>query len=284
MGLLQGLSEFLPISSSGHLFLMDALLGQEGMGQRLSFVLLLHFATFLSVLLVFFKSLNQFFLGLFRGEGRLLGLKVLCSLLPLFLVGVFCRSFVAESFEKNTVALGFFSTAVLLFSLLFVPRIFPQRQNKRQDKRQNKRPALSLDEMSFPQAFFIGLGQALAVLPGFSRSGWTISIGLYCGLSPRASVYYSFLISLPAIFGSALVEFFLQAREGNLLMKSVNDVLATGGATGGEGFLGPLLAFLMAFISGSLSLLLLLKLASSQKLFIFSFYLIPLSLLVFFLL
>lgn len=251
LGFVQGATEFLPVSSSGHLFLMDQIL--KGGNSSLSFVLFLHLATFFAVFAVFFKDIKFFVFGLQKKKNLQLLLKLLISLLPLLFVGLFLKNFVQQSFEKNTVAFGFFSTGLLLLTLFFVP--------------QKNRP---LEEMSFLQAFLIGLAQALAVLPGFSRSAWTISAGIYCGLSPRSAVYFSFLISLPAIFGSALMAFLPQVLNGSPAPLDF--------------FSNPLslfLSFLTAFLTSWLCLLLVLRMVQGRKFYLFSFYLLPLSAFVF---
>lgn len=254
LGLVQGATEFLPVSSSGHLFLMEKIL--KGSQSSLPFILFLHLATFLAVLTVFFKDIKSFVLGINDRDNFQLFLKLLLSLAPLVFVGLFFKNFVQESFEKNTVAFGFLSTGLLLASLFFI----------------RSRKNLSLKEMSFLQAFLIGLSQSLAVLPGFSRSAWTIAVGLYCGLSPRSAVYFSFLISLPAILGSGFLGLlpFLLESSSNSVSFDFSTVLSL------------FLPFLVAFVSGWLCLILILKMAKNQKLAWFSFYLIPLSVLVFF--
>ena len=254
LGFLQGITEFFPISSSGHLFLMEQFLKSDQ--ASLSFVLILHAATLLSVVAVFFKDIKSFAFEIHKKENRKLFFKLVITLLPLFFVGLFFRSFVEQSFEKNTVTLGFFSSGLLLLSLFFV------RKGK-----------LSLKEMSFLQAFLIGLAQSVAVLPGFSRSGWTIAMGLYCGLAPRVAVYFSFLISIPAIAGSVLVNLALNFSKNSEKMNS--DLL-----TGTEIF-SLSLSFVLAFFVGFLSLLVVLKMVQSKKLYLFSFYLLPLSLMLF---
>ena len=256
LGFLQGVTEFLPVSSSGHLFLLEYLFKKEQ--TDLSFVLLLHGATFLSILVVFFKDIKSFLLGIRKKANLYLFSKIVVSLLPLFVVGLFFKSFVEQSFQKNVVAIGFLSSGLLLFSLFFV-----------------KRKKLSLEEMSFTKAFLIGLAQALAVFPGFSRSAWTIAAGLYFGLAPRTAVYYSFLISLPAIAGSVFMD-----TTSQMLPAS-----AKGSETGFLDFsVSFYLAFFLAFVSGFISLLAVLKLVQVDKLQFFSFYLLPLGLiLVFFL-
>lgn len=248
LGLVQGLTEFLPVSSSGHLFLMEKFLKGEKLS--LSFVLLLHLATFFSIAIVFFKEIKAFVLGLAHPSQRDLLLKVLISLSPLLFVGLFLREFIEQSFEKNIVGFGFLCSGLLIFSLLFIPK-----------------KSRSLEEMSFLQVFLIGLAQSLAVLPGFSRSAWTISVGLYCGLSPRQAVYFSFLISLPAIMGSVLFDIFFSASFS---------------AEAFQWNLSLIPAFFTAFLSGLLSLLLVLKMVQNSYFYIFSFYLLPLAFVCFF--
>ena len=256
LGFLQGVTEFLPVSSSGHLFVLESFLKNDNV--NLSSILILHLATFLSVIVVFFKDIKAFLFHIQQKETFQLLLKVLTSLVPLVLTGFFFKSFVEQSFEKTTVALGFFSSGLLVFSLLFV-----------------RKKTLSLKEMSFIQAFFIGLAQTVAIFPGFSRSGWTIVAGLYCGLAPRTAVYYSFLISLPAILGSVIVDLssvFFSQLEGEVVSSFSESWFN----------LSLSLAFLTAFFSGFLSLLGILKMVQYEKLYLFSFYLLPLSFFVFF--
>ena len=243
LGFLQGLTEFLPISSSGHLFLAKKLMNTEELS--LSFILLVHLATFFSVLLFFFKDIKNLLLDFLKQSS--LFFKILVSLTPTLVVGLFFRSFVEQSFEKNLVAIGFLFSGILLFSLFFI-----------------KQKQKTLKEISFLQAFLIGAMQALAVLPGFSRSALTITAGLYCGLSARSAVFFSFLISLPVIAGSSLIDFLSQASFSININRF--DLI---------------LSFLSAFIIGVLSLFFVLKAVQSRKLKFFSFYLIPLSFFVF---
>ncbi|MCY4512808.1 MAG: hypothetical protein OXB86_03890 [Bdellovibrionales bacterium] len=241
-GLLQGITEFLPISSSGHLFLLERWL--QFSENPLSFFLVLHGATALSIILVFSKDLTKLSLSLQKKETFLLILKILIALFPLIVVGLFFQTTLEkEGFQDWIVGLGFLLTGLLLF---VPPSLFKLRLTK------------ELKEISFPAAFIIGLIQALTVLPGFSRSGWTITAGLLLGLNPRAAVTFSFLIALPAILGSCAVVFLQQG--------------------GISGFSGEMIwAFTAAFISGTLSLLLVLKLVQQKKFYLFGFYLIPLG-------
>jgi len=246
LGFLQGITEFLPVSSSGHLFLLEHLLSKNT--PSLSLVLLLHLATFCSICFVFAKDIKKLSLD-FLKKDRKFFYKFCISLLPCLAVGLFLKEEVQQSFEKQWVALGFFVSGVLLASLFFI------RQKEK-----------TLDQLSFLSAFFIGSMQALAVFPGFSRSALTISTALYCGLSARSAVLYSFLISLPVIFGSTGIEFISSRFDG---FEDSATLL--------------FFSFLIAFLTGVFSLIVVLKLTLSRHLYFFCFYLIPLSFYVFFL-
>lgn len=245
LGFLQGVTEFLPVSSSGHLFLLELLLNRAS--PSLSFVLLLHLATFCSICFVFAKDIKLLIFDFFKKD-RQFFYKFCVTLIPCLIVGLFLKDLVEQSFEKQWVAFGFFVSGILLASLFFTPQ-----------KKQ------SLEELSFLSAFLIGSMQALAVFPGFSRSALTISMALYCGLSARSAVLFSFLISLPVIAGSSGIDF-----------------MSSGFRSFDETALSLISSFLLAFLTGILSLWIVLKLVKSRYLYLFSFYLIPLSFYVFF--
>jgi len=247
LAFLQGVTEFLPVSSSGHLFLLEKLMGKDSLS--LSFVLWLHLATFSSICVVFAKDIQTLSLD-FVQKNRLFFYKFCVSLLPCLIMGLFFKESVEQSFQKEVVALGFLVSGFLLASLFFVS----QKEK-------------SLSQMSFLEAFLIGVMQSIAVFPGFSRSALTISMALYCGLSARSAVLFSFLISLPVIAGSSGLDF----------MSSSFQVFPLD-------FLPMFFSFVLAFLIGLFSLLLVLKLVKSKHMYLFSFYLIPLSFFVFFLL
>lgn len=246
LAFLQGISEFLPISSSGHLFLMEYTLG--GKTDSLSFIIFLHLATFFSICFVFFKDIKKLTFQSLKKDTSFF-LKFGLSLLPAIIVGVFFKSWVEQSFQKNTVAFGFLVSGLLLLSLFFI-------------KMKNK----SFKEMSFLDAFIIGAFQALAVFPGFSRSALTITAGIYCGLSGRLAVFFSFLISLPVILGASFFDFYSSSGLVNFSFDNISFLI---------------ISFLIAFISGVISLFFVLKLVQLNQFKFFSFYLIPLSLIVF---
>ena len=241
-GLLQGITEFLPVSSSGHLFLLEKFL--HFTENPLSFFVVLHGATALSIITVFSKDLKNLSSSIQKREPLLLILKVLLALAPVICIGLFFQDALEKKgFQEWVVGLGFLLTGFLLF---IPPTLFKIPSAK------------ELKDLSFSSALIIGLVQTLAVLPGFSRSGWTIAAGLLLGLTPKAAVTFSFLIALPVILGSCAVVF-LQQGGMEIFSREM------------------LWAFFAAFTSGTVSLLLVLKLVQQNKFYLFGFYLIPLG-------
>ena len=259
-GVAQGLTEFLPVSSSGHLFLIGRLF--KGGPLSLSLVLILHLATLLSVFVVFRKELISFAGNIKQKTQKILLANILTSLLPLAGAGLFLRPLIQKSFEKHIVGFGFLSTGLLLLSLVFAPK-----------------KNLSLEKINFKKALVIGFAQALAVLPGFSRSGWTISAGLYCGLCPRTAVYFSFLISIPAVFGSVTADVLLNFFQNPPPPAAGNSPpIEALTAMFPEGLASTALSFFCAFLSGLFSLWAVLKMSQAEKLPLFSIWLVPLGL------
>ena len=216
LGLVQGLTEFLPVSSSGHLEIGKALLGVETTDDLL-FTTMVHAATVLSTIVVFRKQIWDLLKGLFCGlkgikvsNGSLVCndqidylLKMMVSMIPIFIVGVFFKDAVESLFGSITVV-GFalLATAALLFfsdmaSRPGVKSIFPANEYR--------------NGISYWQAFAVGLGQAFAVLPGLSRSGTTISTGLICGVRREVMAQFSFLMVLIPIWFKAAAQLLLAA-------------------------------------------------------------------------
>lgn len=247
LGILQGITEFLPISSSGHLLILEKFLKINQ--NSLLVILILHGATLLSILCFFWKDLRAFFLNLNKLEQKQLFQKICLSLSPLIIIAIFSKYLTEQSFHKPILVLGFLSSGLLFLSLFFV-----------------KRQKLTLACMTYKQALYIGIAQAVAVLPGFSRSGWTIAIALYCGLAPRSAVYYSFLIAIPTIIAALMMHAFFP----NSQPQPAIDIASLS------------LAGILAFLVGLTSLASILKLVQKDKLQYFAFYLIPLSAIVFF--
>jgi undecaprenyl-diphosphatase len=254
MGIVQGLTEFLPVSSSAHLVFVPEILKVQS---SLAFDTVLHVGTLVAVVgyfwndilkmfKAFFSSLTDIPKGQFREEIRedqfkKLAWFVIIGTIPAGLAGILFKDFF-ESLFNNIPAVGFF-LIVTGFLLWGSERISKKVSAKK-----------SLKEMTLKNSIIIGVFQALAIAPGISRSGATISAGLFLGLERELAARYSFLLSIIAILGAALV----QAKD----ITSIFDLNA-----------GILIAgFLAAAISGYLAIKLLLKLIKERSLMVFAYY------------
>lgn len=187
LGIIQGLTEFLPVSSSGHLELAKVILGDTSVPEEsLTFTVVLHFATALSTLVIFRKEVTEIFKGLFQfkwNEELKFSLKIIISMIPAVLVGLL--------FEKELES--FFGGKILLVGcMLLVTAILLLLADKA--KNTNKK-------VSFTNAVIIGVSQAVAMLPGISRSGATISTSVLLGIDRTKAARFSFLMVVPLIFG-----------------------------------------------------------------------------------
>lgn len=189
LGLVQGLTEFLPVSSSGHLVIGQTLLGVDSPG--VAFEVVLHVATLLSVIIVYRARLWQLVVGAARGQRDALvfvGLLVLATI-PAGLVGLFLEDTIEQAFALPAITgIMLLVTGVLLWSTRF------------------RQPASDADLPTARLAFGIGIAQAFAILPGISRSGATITAGLWGRLPGDRAAEFSFLLSIPAILGAALLQ------------------------------------------------------------------------------
>ena len=187
LGIIQGLTEFLPVSSSGHLELGKAILGDNSIPEEsLLFTVVLHFATALSTLVIFRKDVLDIFKGLFQfqwNEEAQFAVKIIISMIPAAVVGFFLEDFMEVFFDGAIIIVGIMLiiTAVLLYLA---------------DKART-----TAKDVSFRSAFVIGLAQAVAMLPGISRSGATISTSVLLGIDKTKSARFSFLMVVPLIFG-----------------------------------------------------------------------------------
>ncbi|MBP9998563.1 MAG: undecaprenyl-diphosphate phosphatase [Bacteroidales bacterium] len=245
LGLVQGLTEFLPVSSSGHLALGKALLGIE-VAEDLSFEIITHAATVLATIVVFRKQIWQLLCGLFKfkyNDETDYIFKIAVSMIPVFVVGVFFKDFVKEIFGSIlVVGLALILTANLLF--------YSDRASSRRAEQNQARNGIS-----WWQAFVIGLAQAVAVIPGLSRSGSTISTGLLCGVKRENVAQFSFLMVLVPILGEA----FLDVVGGDFAASSI----------------GPLplvLGFVTAFLSGLFACRVMIDLVKKASLKWFALY------------
>ena len=209
-GLVQGLTEFLPVSSSGHLVLVQALFGSGVETNYMLFNVLLHFGTLLSVVVAFWKDIKELFVEFFgwiRDGFRINGhpyrrfiVMLLITLIPMFLILPIESRLEAAFSSPLLVGLLLLVTAALLFLSEKAPKKHKTEQNA-----------------SWLDALIVGIGQMFAVLPGLSRSGTTICTGLFCGFSREYAVRFSFIMSLPVVLGANILELADVIREPALM-------------------------------------------------------------------
>lgn len=211
LGIVQGLTEFLPVSSSGHLAIGREILGIQASGD-LSFEIIVHAATVLATVVVFWKPIIGLLRGLFKfrlNDETDYVLKILVSMIPILIVGLLFKDFVEEMFSSlAVVGVCLIVTAMLLCASDFAEGAFARKA----------RPVRN--GISYWQAFAVGVGQAFAVLPGLSRSGTTIATGLICGVRRDVMAQFSFLMVLVPILGEA----FLELVGGGMAASSVGAV------------------------------------------------------------
>jgi undecaprenyl-diphosphatase len=241
LGIVQGLTEFLPVSSSGHLELGSAILGDEKIPEEsLLFTVVLHFATALATILVFRKDIALILEGLFKfkwNEETQFVVKIILSMIPAVIIGLFLEEELEQFFGGKVVFVGFMLlvTAVLLFLA---------------DKAKNTEKGVS-----FPNSIIIGLAQAVAMLPGISRSGATISTSVLLGIDKNKAARFSFLMVVPLILGK--------------IAKDIMD----GALTYNEDSIGYMsVGFIAAFISGYFACTWMIALVRKSKLRYFAIY------------
>ena len=243
LGLIQGLTEYLPVSSSGHLAIGSALFGIEG-EENLAFTIIVHVATVLSTLVILWKEIEWIFKGLFKfqmnDETRYV-INIIVSMIPIGIVGVFFKDKVEAIFGSGLLVVGFclLVTALLLsFSYYYKPR--------------------QKEKISLKDAFIIGLSQACAVLPGLSRSGTTIVTGLLLGNSKEKLAQFSFLMVIPPILGEALLDAIKMMKGEDI----AGDIPA----------ISLIVGFLAAFVSGCVACKWMINIVKKGKLIYFAIY------------
>lgn len=245
LGLIQGLTEYLPVSSSGHLTIASALFGLEG-ADNLAFTVAVHVATVLSTLVIFWKQIVWIFRDLFRfqwNDGTRYALLIVVSMIPVGVVGVFFKDYVEEIFGSGTLIVGWMLllTAILLtFSYFYRPR--------------------QKEKISIKDAFIIGLAQACAVMPGLSRSGSTIATGLLLGDKKEKLAQFSFLMVIPPILGEALLDVIKISKDG------VSSVMGAIPAS------SLLIGFVTAFVFGCIACRWMVDIVKKGKLIYFATY------------
>ena len=253
LGLIQGLTEFLPVSSSGHLEIGHAILGTAS-EENLIFTVVLHVATVLSTLLVLWQEVSQLFKGTFttlkwNAEKDYVA-KILVSCIPVFIVGMFFKDEVEAFFGNGLLLVGIclLITATLLFLSEYLTKL---RMRKQADGEEVGH------EVRYKDAFIIGIAQAIAVLPGLSRSGSTISTGLLCGVKKSAMAQFSFLMVLIPVLGEALLDT-IDLLKGELVVEL--------------GWVPMVVGFLAAFASGAAACKWMIGIVRRQKLTYFAIY------------
>ena len=254
LGLLQGLAEFLPISSSGHLALAQSLFGVEA-DKVLLFAVLLHLGTLIAVFVVYWKDIWELIVelcvtikDLCTGKGlrleerpvRKLGVMIIVATIPTAVIGLLFNDFFEGLYSSMVaVGIGFLITGVLMF-------LAEKMGSANRDIR----------KMNCRNALFIGVLQGIAIYPGISRSGSTLVGGLTTGLKREFAVKFAFLISIPSILGYVVLEA-PKALEGDL----------------DTALLGPILAgMLVAAVSGYFAIKTMIRIVSNKKLSYFSYY------------
>ena len=245
LGLVQGLTEFLPVSSSGHLAIGREILGVEA-AEDLVFEITVHVATVLATIIVFRKQILELLRGLFKfryNDETDYIFKLCVSMIPVFVVGMFFKDDVEALFGSiKVVGCALLLTALLLFLSDFASGKVSGTQGRR-------------NGLGFWQAFVVGIGQALAVIPGLSRSGTTISTGLLCGVKREVMAQFSFLMVLVPILG----ESFLDLAGGEMAASSI-------------GAFPLLVGFLAAFVSGLFACKVMITLVRKARLGWFALY------------
>ncbi len=240
LGILQGLTEFLPVSSSGHLELGKALLGIEA-EKSLAFTIAVHGATVLSTVVVFRKDLwniTRDTLRFRRNDSTKFVAKILVSMIPVLILGVFFKEEIESFFTGNVVFVG----SMLIVTSLLLASTTLIKQNKR--------------KINWLDSIIIGTAQAFAVLPGISRSGSTISTGLLLGNRREAVTRFSFLMVLIPIIGANLKD---------VIDGSMN-------TEGGVGVMPILIGFAAAFVSGLFACRWMIRIVNRGNLIYFAVY------------
>lgn len=247
MGIFQGLTEYLPVSSSGHLAIAGELLGVDDPDKVMSFTVAVHVATVLSTVVILWKEIVWILKGLFSWNGHInmeqkYALNIIISMIPIGIVGVFFKDYIEEAFS-GLIVVGccLIVTSILLgFSYFAKPRTKPN--------------------ITMVDAFIIGIAQAIAALPGLSRSGSTIGTGLILGDKKEKLAQFSFLMAIPPILGMALLD--------------VKDMMEVGVETAMAGISSSALivGFVAAFVTGCLACKLMIDLVKKGKMIWFSIY------------
>lgn len=233
LGILQGITEFLPVSSSGHLVIVQYMLGIESPGNALE--ILFHIGTLFSVIFVFYKDIKLIVMSLNKKPSQVLVMHIITATVPAVIIGLTFKDYINSVFS-SIVPVGYallFTGAVLILSINF--------------KNKNK-------SLSYLYSILIGLSQAMAIIPGISRSGTTISISMLLGIPPKEAARFSFLLSIPVIVGAGLLGFIELQSNDSFTIEVI------------------IVAILTSFAVGTLSLKMLLKILEIGRFHFFGIY------------
>ncbi len=247
LGLVQGITEFIPVSSSGHLILTDQFFSTQS---TFGFDVLLNIGTLAALVIYFRKRLYSIFIGIIRQKNWIIARNIIISTVPAAVLGYFLADRLEDGIFRNTAVV-----AVMLFIVGLIMVIEPKIRHAKE---------ISLESLSKPRAVIIGFAQALALIPGTSRSGMTILAGRFSGLSHEKAAEYSFLIAIPILSG-ALLKTLLETSTQELINSSAG-VIVVGITT--------------AFVTGYFAISLMLKFLQNHSLATFGYYRIALALLI----
>jgi undecaprenyl-diphosphatase len=269
LGLIQGFTEFFPVSSSGHLVIFPYFFKWEA--PSIFFAVLLHFATLIALVTVLYKEIwliiKNFFAGIFvkkyrKDQNFKLAVFIIIASIPAALAGYLLNDYI-ESFFSKPVYVAFFLlvTAAILIVFEYIGK---KNEEKNVVKNENHK------RINWLVALFVGIGQAVAILPGISRSGATISSARIFGVKREESVRFSFLISIPVIFGSFVFELAKGIKNSSILIS--NNFIS---------IISVILGFIFAYLSGLIAIKFLTKFSAKRNLNIFAVYCILLSIIFF---
>jgi undecaprenyl-diphosphatase len=290
LGIVQGLTEFFPVSSSGHLVIIPFIFKWDYI--PVYYTVILHFATLLALITVFFKEIiiiiKSFFIGIFRKSVRKeknfkLAILIIIASIPAALVGFLFDKYI-ESFFSRPLFVGIFlliTAAILIIGELrgnFTQKnrysgnnnlktenlhSSPDNQNSIMESNINTEKP----QINYLIAFIVGIGQAIAVLPGISRSGITISFSRFFGIKREECVRFSFLLSIPVILGSFLFEFY--KSHSVIISSSFQELIYL------------LISFVFAYASGFFAIKFMVKFSKNRNLNIFAIYCIVIAIIIF---
>ncbi len=244
LGLVQGLTEFLPVSSSGHLVFLDKIFGVET-GNFIFVSIMLHVATLISVIILYYKQIWQLIKHPFSKNTLL----IVVATIPTVIIVLLFKGFFENAFDGSYLGICFMITAILLMLTYF---------------KTQSTTSVVYHKMTYYNAMFVGIMQGFAVLPGISRSGSTISANVLQGVDSETSTSFSFILSIPIILASLVYEVYGCLKSGQQFFVG--------------SYLNLAIAFVVALISGIFAIKIMKKFAKTGRYYYFSIYLVIIAL------